>query len=941
MNLKSLLSTILLFFTVLGFAEVPIAKVDINMEGRSANEVNEPGYTSWFIPRVSNANIEVSGITFQISSMPEGKTAFRSSWSKALVQSPYYTRLANDGIKIDNDSLLKHPGITAGIKLKITGLPVGKHTLQTYHNIWEDTTKVSHSLLSVYVNGKLVHNKIKRSAQVKKNTDATLLMTELEVLQAGQEILIEMLADTNFVATKPRDLNVCINGFELNTDDASRQAREPLPANGDLHADADNGSFTLGWKSNITGTAVKHDLYFGTDSIGVAGADKSSPFYKSTLLKDVTNFVVSDLYNMNKYFWRVDEVDSAGTVFKGKIWSFRPRHLAFNGAEGYGRFALGGRGGKVVYVNNLNDSGSGSFREAVTSGDGPRTVVFNVSGVIYLNSRLVCDHFVTIAGQTAPGKGICLRGAPVGVGKESITRFIRVRLGAGTTYDGMGAAGVDNGIIDHCSVSWTIDEAFSSRNGKNLTLQKTLISEALNIAGHANYPDGTGHGYAASIGGDIGTFHHNLLAHCQGRNWSLAGGLDGNGYYAGKLDIFNNVVYNWGGRATDGGAYQVNFVNNYYKKGVASTQNFILNAQLEGTGKGSQSYYYSGNILQNTNGTLACDGTNNTCSRKYTLSNGQTLDWEVFVDKPFFPSYAKIETAKDAFKTVLSDVGCNLPLFDDHDKRIINEVKNGTFTFTGSRSKVGGIIDHQNDAGGYEDYPEVQRPEGFDTDKDGLPDWWENLNGSNVNSSAGDFSDSNADQDKNGYTQLEEYLEWMSFPQLYAGKSYGDTINLNTYFRGFDKPAYTFAVQSDITSEIKDSILTVSKTDKTKGIRYIQVKATDNQGSEFLRTFGICVSDNLPNSNVKIKDFSGNGVYPSMFDSHLKIALNMNSGNNVNVTISDISGRRLVKRSFKVITGDNILSLDNLGHLARQVYILNVTDSKTGENLLKTRVVRK
>ena len=191
---------------------------------------------------------------------------------------------------------------------------------------------------------------------------------------------------------------------------------------------------------------------------------------------------------------------------------------------------------------------------------------------------------------------------------------MRVRLGAGATYDGMGMAGNNHSIIDHCSISWTIDEAFSSRNGKNLTLQRTLIAEALNIAGHSNYSHGSAHGFAASIGGDVGSFHHNLLAHCNGRNWSMAGGLDGDGYYAGRLDIFNNVVYNWGDRATDGGAHEVNFVNNFYKKGVATSQHYMLTAQLEGKGKGSQSYYYSGNILQHTNGGYACDGTNNTCA---------------------------------------------------------------------------------------------------------------------------------------------------------------------------------------------------------------------------------------------------------------------------------------------------------------------------------------
>src|SRR6188768_2809958 len=174
-----------------------------------------------------------------------------------------------------------------------------------------------------------------------------------------------------------------------------------------------------------------------------------------------------------------------------------------------------------------------------------------------------------------------------------IIRYVRVRPGniSGMTLDGMGMASSDDCIIDHCSISWTLDEAFSSRGAHNITLQRTLISEALNEAGHKKYPTGTQHGYAASIGGDIGSFHHNLLAHCAGRNWSLAGGLDKATRHAGRLDIRNNVVFNWGHRTTDGGARQVNFVNNYYKPGPASDIKVYLRPQFEHPDFGPQQYY--------------------------------------------------------------------------------------------------------------------------------------------------------------------------------------------------------------------------------------------------------------------------------------------------------------------------------------------------------------
>jgi hypothetical protein len=219
--------------------------------------------------------------------------------------------------------------------------------------------------------------------------------------------------------------------------------------------------------------------------------------------------------------------------------------------------------------------------------------------MIQLTSRLVLSQpYITVAGQTAPGKGICIRSAPFGVtGNDAVVQNVRVRLGGGPTLDGMGLTGANYSIIDHCSISWTIDEAFSSRGGKNITLQKTLISEALNAAGHKNYPAGTEHGYAATIGGDIGSFHHNLLAHCYGRNWSLGGGADGSGAYIGKMDITNNVVYNWGSRTTDGGTKEVNFVNNYYKPAAGSKIFVAFSADNENVGTGTQRCYFSGNVM--------------------------------------------------------------------------------------------------------------------------------------------------------------------------------------------------------------------------------------------------------------------------------------------------------------------------------------------------------
>jgi hypothetical protein len=438
-----------------------------------------------------------------------------------------------------------------------------------------------------------------------------------------------------------------------------------------------------------------------------------------------------------------------------------PSHpVAFPSAEGYGRLASGGREGRVLHVTNLDDSGPGSFRAAVEA-SGSRTVVFDVSGLITLESKLVVrptNSNLTIAGQTAPGKGICLRKFNFGMmgATNVIIRYVRVRPGniSGTTLDGMGMASCDNCIIDHCSISWTLDEAFSSRSAKNITLQRTLISEALNDAGHKKYPPGTQHGYAASIGGDIGSFHHNLLAHCAGRNWSLAGGLEKKtSTYAGRLDIRNNVVYNWKSRATDGGAHEVNFVGNYYQPGPATKYFFALNAQYGGF-PGSQRYYFADNIMVGHFGL-----TNQTAGRTATTERDGRLptDYSPWSDTPFFEPHIQTHSAPESYSNVLANVGCNFPVLDDHDQRVIAEVRAGTAKFKGSKTGLPGLPDSQEDVGGWENYPEVRRAADWDTDRDGMSDAWEK----HVGLDPANHADGAVDRNGDGYTNLEEYLGWL------------------------------------------------------------------------------------------------------------------------------------------------------------------------------------
>ncbi|MCK9156285.1 MAG: hypothetical protein M0P12_09265 [Paludibacteraceae bacterium] len=824
-------------FIVLLFLIVPIfcwaeIKVDLDVSGRNSSEVTEPGYSAW-VPTSSNT-FTSSGVTFKLSSAASSGE-LSTVWYKLGVQAPNYARMVCDAAYIKDCTTND-----ASLLLEISGLSAGTHTLLTYHNAIDDYSSNTLCNMDIYVNNSKVVTALtptKRALSIFDAKTAYLTFT----VTAGQTVKIKFAPNKS---TSANVYNVYLNGFALDVPNSNDQARTPNPADADCHVNCDGtNACKLSWTA--ASNAVSHNVYFGTSESAVSSATKSSLEFKVN--QTSTSYNVSNLYVLNTYYWRIDEVASNGTVTKGNVWSFRPRRLAFPEAEGYGKYATGGRGGKVVYVTNLNDSGKGSFREAMTNDIGPRTIVFAVSGRIILQSRLVqVGNYVTIAGQTAPGRGICVSTNPVGItGSETIFRFLRVRLGSGETADGFGMTGGQHSISDHCSVGWTIDEAFSSRGGKNLTLQRTLISEALNIAGHKNYPVGTGHGYAATIGGDIGSFHHNLLAHNQGRNWSMGGGLDGDGYYAGRLDVFNNVVYNWWHRVTDGGAHEVNFVGNYYKRGAASEESnmdFMLKADLEGTGKGSQAYYYHNNIMAHKDGSFIYDGTDDSKGRKYTLSNGQVLDWNVWNSQPFFESQATVESARNAYKSVLSDVGCTMPVLDNHDARMVNETLNGTYSCTGSKSMVGGIIDGSEESkeGDYSYYTSSSRPSGFDSDWDGLPDWWEKMIGTNANSASSDFSDSNADPDKDGYTNLENYLYWMATPHVEGTLGVSQTIVLDNYFKGFSKtsPSYSVAENvSGLTISINSGKLIVSTA--KSGVYYFKVKVKDSQNDVMTRTFGI------------------------------------------------------------------------------------------------------
>lgn len=792
------------------------------MPGRP--DAMDPDFISWVVKEAGAITNTFHHLTFILSTSSPDKGRLKPDWWKGGMSPQYQSKMASDGLLALNG---------AAIELRIRGLTPGRHTLTTYHNAWESPDAHSSCPTHIGIEALPASTRVIPSNRVTHNADTAVAYLVFDV-QSGEDAVIRFQPDPSFPSDQ--DKKVVLSGFELDRSDPRRKASKPIPKNREEHADGDNGALRLEWTA--AASALSHDVFFGHDQQRVATATRSSPDFQGNQME--STFAAGDLKSMDTYYWRIDEVDSQGRRTRGDVWSFRIRHPAFPGAEGYGRFARGGRGGRVIEVTNLNDSGPGSFRDAVEA-SGPRTIVFNVSGLITLESRLVIrDSSVTIAGQTAPAKGICIRKYNFGLSgaRDVIVRHLRVRPGntAGVTLDGMGMQGSDHCIFDHCSISWSLDEAFSSRSARNITLQRTLISEALNQAGHDKYPPGTQHGYAASIGGMVGSFHHNLLAHCAGRNWSLAGGLDKNNRHTGWLDIRNNLVYNWRHRTTDGGAAKVNFVNNYYKPGPATSYFYMLNPERDNVQAfGPQNYYVSGNVME---GHHRANDPLSGVTKPEPYSH-------FIVDEPFFHSFVKTQSASQTYKQVLSDVGCNLPQMDDHDLRVIYETLSGSFRYRGSKTGLPGLPDSQEDVGGWEEYPETHRPKGWDTDRDGLPNWWEVLHGTPADSPKGDFSDSNEDPDGDGYTRLEDYLNWLAEPHFVCNRDEALEVDLSRYTRGFtDSPVHVIKGSSHgkaiLLKDGKTARFTPSS--RFRGLAGFRFTVTDSAGDSLNRTIGIRVN---------------------------------------------------------------------------------------------------
>lgn len=463
-------------------------------------------------------------------------------------------------------------------------------------------------------------------------------------------------------------------------------------------------------------------------------------------------------------------------------WASKPEDLikseipAFPGAEGGGAYTPGGRGGKVITVTSLADSGPGTFREACETG-GARIIVFNVSGIIRLKSPInIRAPYITIAGQTAPGDGVCITGASVLLDTHDIIirhmRFRRGQQDVAFRDDALGGNCIGNIIIDHCSATWGLDENMSIyrhvyNRGKdgyglklptvNITIQNSIFAEALDVYNHA---------FGATIGGHNSMFCRNLFASNISRNCSIGMNED--------FNFVNNVTFNWWNRSIDGGdnTSRLNIINNYFKPGPITPKDQpiayrIIKLETGRSAEAKNKYgkaYVNGNIVEG-NKKVTKDNWNGGV-QGYDPKKADTPLEEVRMEKPFDMPYVKVMDTKNAYKWVLNNVGATFPKRDAVDQRIVKTVKTGkTYYVKDAKEFISpyvkrrlpadsykqGIITDPNQVGGL---PEYNGTPYIDTDKDGMPDAWEIKYGLNPNDSGDAVLDCNGD----GYTNIEKYI---------------------------------------------------------------------------------------------------------------------------------------------------------------------------------------
>ena len=453
---------------------------------------------------------------------------------------------------------------------------------------------------------------------------------------------------------------------------------------------------------------------------------------------------------------------------------------AFPGAEGFGRYVTGGRGGKILHVKNLKDSGYQSLRWCLQQ-SGAKIIVFDVSGTIHLESALGIPSNTTIAGQTAPGDGICVADYPCSIqGNNVIVRYMRFRLGnknvkkdGADGWDGFGGFDHQDLIIDHCSVSWSIDECLSVLGNKNTTVQWCIAAQSLVNSGHSK----GSHGYGGNWGGSGASFHHNLIIHHASRTPRL--GPRPTTQLDERMDMRNNVIYNFGGNGCYGGeGMKVNIVNNYYKPGPGSPTG-TKGMRIAGIGVRTNSYitdnpaytdalhlwgkyYVTGNVnskypevnsdnwgkgMYNQIDASGNDGT-------YTQATKDSIK----INEPIDFIATTTHSAQKAYEKVLNYVGASKSR-DSFDALMVSDARNNVATYTGSGLSKG-FINSQDDnkpvgaASDWSAWPTLNSTDApVDTDNDGMPDEWETAHGLNPNSAKDAVL-----YDESGYTNIELYI---------------------------------------------------------------------------------------------------------------------------------------------------------------------------------------
>ncbi|TDH28101.1 pectate lyase [Segetibacter sp. 3557_3] len=433
--------------------------------------------------------------------------------------------------------------------------------------------------------------------------------------------------------------------------------------------------------------------------------------------------------------------------------------IAFPGAEGYGKYTTGGRGGKVVVVTNLDDDGPGSFRQALKT-KGPKIVVFGVSGTIHLQSKLSFPGDLTIAGHSAPGDGICLADYPVTLGGNNIIiRYMRFRMGDKNQKGGMvdGNGGDDafggtrrsNIIIDHCSVSWSTDELFSVYAGDSTTLQWNLLAEPLNYSYHfeTGDKDYEHHGFGGIWGGRHTSGHHNLFAHCVNRTPRFDGIRNAPSEF---VDYRNNVIYNWGNNnvyAGEGGNY--NLVNNYYKSGPSTSKDAkykVVNPYKVADKIPFGKFHVNGNYVDGS-AEVTADNWKGVTMNQGTDADAQTAK----LTSPLPAAEVTTQSATDAYELVLQGAGASFRR-DTMDARIVNDVRNRTGRFVDVQGGFPHGTAYELTLNAWPALKSEKAP--VDTDQDGMPDEWESRNKLNLK----DAKDAMAYTMDKAYSNVEVYL---------------------------------------------------------------------------------------------------------------------------------------------------------------------------------------